>query len=566
MHFGIDLGTTHSLIAVFRDGKPDLIPNALGSFMTPSVVALRDGQLVVGEAARQIALSDPGRAAACFKRSMGTAKAYQLGESRYDSVEISALLLRTLKQDAEIHLGVEVREVVISVPAYFNELQRRAVRDAGRIAGLEVLRLINEPTAAALAYGLHDPTDDADQDSTLALVFDLGGGTFDISIVEIFEGVIEVKASAGDAFLGGEDFTEALSRFIAVQSGISAEDFALRPGLLRLAEQAKRQLSTTPEVRITAQLGPHEIDLPLTRSRFEKVTAPLLQRMALPLDRALADAGVQPEDINRLVLVGGASRMPAVRAFAAKRLRQLPVIGVNPDHVVALGTAVQAALVAQDAALDDVVMTDVSAFTLGVETAHLVNGKLHEGFYLPLIERNTVIPASREKHLQALQPGQTKILIKVYQGEAPRVENNLVLGEMEVILPHNARVPEIISLRFTYDVSGLLEVEAKVLSSGTETQILIQDLAGKMSDAAFEAARQRMQSMKISPRQVAENIYLSTRLEAAWAMARATQREQLTEVILEWEGALERQDPAEIQELRQALHGLIDGMDGTHVT
>ena len=220
MHFGIDLGTTYSLIAVFRDGKPDLIPNALGSFMTPSVVALRDGQLVVGEAARQIALSDPDRAAACFKRSMGTAKAYPLGESRYDSVELSALLLRRLKQDAETHLGIEVREVVISVPAYFNELQRRAVRDAGRIAGLEVLRLINEPTAAALAYGLHAATDDADQDSTLALVFDLGGGTFDVSIVEIFEGVIEVMASEGDAFLSGEDFTEALSRFIAVQSGI----------------------------------------------------------------------------------------------------------------------------------------------------------------------------------------------------------------------------------------------------------------------------------------------------------------------------------------------------------
>lgn len=340
----------------------------------------------------------------------------------------------------------------------------------------------------------------------------------------------------------------------------------LRPGLLRLAEQAKRQLSTTPEVRIAAQLGAHEIDLTLTRSRFEEVTAPLVQRMALPLDRAIADAGVQPEDINRLILVGGASRMPAARAFAAKCLRQLPVIGVNPDHVVALGTAVQAALVAQDAALDDVVMTDVSAFTLGVETAHLVNGKPHEGFYLPLIERNTVIPASREKHLQAVQPGQTKILIKVYQGEAPRVENNLAVGEMEVILPHNARAQEIISLRFTYDVSGLLEVEAKVLSSGTETKILIQDLAGKMSDTAFEAARQRMQGMKISSRQVAENIYLSTRLEAAWAMARATQRAQLTEVILEWEGALERQDPAEIRELRQTLHWLIDRMEGTHVT
>ncbi len=365
MHFGIDLGTTNSLIAVFRNGRPELIPNALGQVLTPSVVALRNEEIVVGEAARAIAISDPANAATLFKRAMGTDRDYRLGGKSFRAPELSAMILASLKADAEAALGVEVTNAVISVPAYFNELQRKAVRAAGRIAGLNVTRLINEPTAAALSYGLHERDGE-----TRILVFDLGGGTFDISVLDLFEGVMEVRASAGDAFLEGEDFTEALARHIAQLVALDPHDMALRPGLLALAEQAKRQLAIAPEVMLAAQIGGKEVSQTITRERFEEVTAQLLARLGGPLDRALGDAGLAPDQIDRLILVGGATRMPPVRAYAGRRLRQLPVTGVDPDQAVALGAAVQAALVARDAGLDDVVMTDVSAFTLGVDTVH----------------------------------------------------------------------------------------------------------------------------------------------------------------------------------------------------
>ena len=391
LRFGIDLGTTHSLIAVFRDGAAELIPNALGEVLTPSVVAFDEGRILVGRAAREVALAHPERAASVFKRAMGTARRYPLGPEEHDATALSALILRSLKADAEAHLGCEVTEAVISVPAYFNELQRRAVQDAARIAGLTASRLINEPTAAALAYGLQD------QSEARILVFDLGGGTFDVSVLDLFDGVIEVKASTGDAFLGGEDFTEGLARHIAARAGLEFQDPALRPGLLRLAEAAKRRLSEVAELQLSAMVQGHEVKMELTRQRFDEVTAQLLTRLEAPLTRALSDSGLRPEEIDRVVLVGGASRMPAVRALAARRLRQFPAMTLDPDHVVALGAAVQAALVARDAALQDMVMTDVSAFTLGIDTGQIVEGRLFAGYFTPLIERNTTIPTARAR-------------------------------------------------------------------------------------------------------------------------------------------------------------------------
>lgn len=365
MHFGIDLGTTNSLIAVFRDGAPELIPNALGQVRTPSVVARVGKEIVVGDTAREVALSDPSNAASLFKRAMGTDRSYALGSASHSAPELSALILRSLRSDAEAHLGVPVRDVVISVPAYFNELQRKAVRAAGQIAGLTVTRLINEPTAAALAYGLHEKGVEQ-----RILVFDLGGGTFDVSVLDLFEGVMEVRASAGDAFLGGEDFTEALARHIAAQTALDHTDAKLRPALLKLAEQAKRGLTTEPQVTLAATIGGAEIRQTLTRDRFDEICGLLMARLSTPLDRALNDAQIGVTELSKVILVGGATRMPCVRSYIGKKLRQFPVMGLDPDHVVALGAAVQAALVARDVALDDVVMTDVSAFTLGGRHGH----------------------------------------------------------------------------------------------------------------------------------------------------------------------------------------------------
>lgn len=559
MHFGIDLGTTNSLISVFEDGKPRLIPNALGQFLTPSVVALREGRVVVGETAREVALSDPANAAANFKRGMGTERVWKLGRDSYTAPELSALVLNSLKEDAEAHLGTTVRDVVISVPAYFNELQRKAVRTAGTIAGLNVTRLINEPTAAALAYGLHEAGE------AKVLVFDLGGGTFDVSIVEFFEGVMEVRASAGDAFLGGEDFTEALLRYIAAQCALDANDIALRAGLLRLAESAKRQLSAEPQATLRARLGGREIDLTIPRERFDEITAQTLARLAAPLDRALSDADLSPDQITRLVLVGGATRMPAVRAYAARRLRQLPTAGLDPDHVVALGAAVQAALVADDAALEDVVMTDVAAFTLGCDTGHYVGNVFREGYFAPIIERNSIVPVSREMEFQTIQLGQQEVHFGIYQGESPRVANNLRLGQIKVPVPVNRTEHERVRVRFTYDVSGLLEVEVTVVSTGQKAQLVVTKLAGEMSRSDIADALAKMARLKTHPRDDARNIHLRARIEACYAMAREDARDWVQSLLLQLEAAIERQDTQALTTLRDELHQTLDRFEADYV-
>ncbi len=561
MHFGIDLGTTNSLIAVFRDGEPQLVPNALGDVLTPSVVALHNGRLVVGAAARSIALSNPAQSAALFKRSMGTERRYRLDQTDYTAPELSAMILSALKADAEAHLGVTVTDVVISVPAYFNELQRKAVRAAGRIAGLNVTRLINEPTAAALAYGLHDRETEA-----RILVFDLGGGTFDVSILDLFDGVIEVRASAGDAFLGGEDFTDLLARYIAQHSGLDPNDANLRPGLLKLAELAKRSLSTEVEVAVKADIKGHPVDLTLTRDRFDDITAQLLARLAQPLDRALNDAGLGPEKIDRVVLVGGATRTQSVRAYAARKLRQFPVMGLDPDHVVALGAAVQAALVANDKALDDVVMTDVSAFTLGVDTVHRLGLGYREGYFAPIIERNSIIPVSREQTFSTVQLGQEALRFGIYQGESPLIMNNLCLGEVTVKVPRNKLAHESATVRFTYDVSGLLEVDVTVLSTGLKANLVVTQLAGEMSEADITAALKKMVALKVHPREDAANIHMRTRLEAAYAMSRADARDWVTHLLVQFDTALDAQDKAALATLRTELHKALDEFEAQYVT
>jgi molecular chaperone HscC len=561
LHFGIDLGTTNSLIAVFRDGKPELIPNALGEVMTPSIVALHDNRLVVGQAARAIALSHPVQAASLFKRAMGTERQYRLGNTDYNAATLSAMVLQSLKADAETHLGTTVTDVVISVPAYFNELQRKAVRAAGQIAGLNVTRLINEPTAAALAYGLHDAGQEAK-----VLVFDLGGGTFDVSILDLFEGVMEVRASAGDAFLGGEDFTDLLARYIADQAAVDVHDPALRPALLKLAEQAKCALSTAASITLDTTLGANPLRLTITRDRFDDLTAPLMARLSLPIDRALNDAGLRPEDLDKVLLVGGATRMAAVRAYTGRKLRQFPVMTLDPDHVVALGAAVQSALVARDAALDDMVMTDVSAFTLGIETSHGHGQALRTGYFAPIIERNAVVPTSREQSFFTVQPGQEQINLRIFQGESPMVSGNLFLGELPIRVPRNMQALEEVRVRFTYDVSGLLEVDVTVVSTGRKGNLVITELAGGMTEADIKAALKKLTGLKVHPRDDAANLHLRTRLDAAYAMARGDARDWVTALLLQLNDAIDAQDTAALATLRAKMHADLDAFEARLVT
>jgi len=341
--------------------------NSAGTFLTPSVVGISDsGDVLVGEAAKHRLITHPNKTVARFKRAMGTAKTHQLGKKSYKAEDLSALVLRSLKEDAETHLGQTVDRAIISVPAYFNDIQRKATYAAGKMAGLKVERLINEPTAAALAYGLSSK-----EDENTFLVIDLGGGTFDVSILEIFDGVMEVRSSAGDAFLGGEDFTSAIENHFIEQLGTTRDK--MKPndlGRLRsLANKAKLALTNKPDVTVKYVKGKSEEELSISRVKFEELTQKLQSRMRMPLQRAISDAGLKSADIERIILVGGATRMPVIRAMVTKLLKKFPEHSIDPDEVIALGTGVQTGLLDRHEALEDIVMTDVCPFTLGTEVA-----------------------------------------------------------------------------------------------------------------------------------------------------------------------------------------------------
>ena len=561
MHIGIDLGTTNSLISVFEEDGPRLIKNSLGKVLTPSVVSLDGDVLVCGDIAKARLVTHPGQTAATFKRTMGANRVYKLGKKKFSSADLSAVVLQSLKQDAENDLGQEIRDVVISVPAYFNELQRKAVHAAGIMAGLEPKRLINEPTAAALAYGLQD----LDAESNL-LVFDLGGGTFDVSILEVFDGVMEVKATAGDAYLGGEDFTdkiiEHLQPRLKLDKSITPDQIST---LRKIAEQAKLALSSGSTARIDARIGEHDLQTEISRQDFETMCASLLTRLKRPVDRALYDSKLSVEEIDRVVLVGGATRMPIIRSIVAKQLRRLPDSKIDPDHVVALGAGVQAGLVGKNAALKDVVMTDVTAFTLGTEIAQQIGRELRPGYFHPIIERNTTVPVSRESVMSTVEKGQTEIKLDIFQGEAPLVSSNICLGTLTVKVPRNQKQHEEISVRFTYDVSGLLDVDVTVLSTGKTSNLLITKLAGEISKRDIQATLKRLQTFKVHPRDEAANIHLRARIEQCYAMARFGEREEIQQMLLVFEAAIERQEPAEIEKLRDELTQALDRFEAGYV-
>ncbi len=478
---GIDLGTTYSLVGVFRDGAPRLLENALGSRLTPSVVGLDDhgGRVLVGQAAKERLITHPGLTAATFKRFMGTDRLTRLGTRDFRPEELSSFVLRSLKADAEAILGEPVEEAVISVPAYFGDAQRKATRAAGELAGLKVERLINEPTAAALAYGLHEAPNE-----TSFLVFDLGGGTFDVSIVELFNGVVEVHASAGDSFLGGEDFTSALATAFLERAGLV--ESALAPGeksrLWKQAELAKRQLTEEQEAEIRVTLKEREVTWSASRAQLEQLTTELVERMRRPVERAMRDAQLRASDLDAVVLVGGATRMPLVRALAARLLGRFPLTSVHPDEAVALGTALQAGLKSRDAALSEVVLTDTSPHSLGVAVAVPDEWGQPVGLeFSPIIERNTVVPVSREQSYTPIHDQQREVHVEIYQGESRRVENNVRLGSLTVPLPPGKARERQLLVRFSYDINGLLEVDTKVAGTEVRRSLVIEGNPGQIS-------------------------------------------------------------------------------------
>jgi molecular chaperone HscC len=559
---GIDLGTTNSLIGCYGENGPRLFVNPLGSLLTPSAVALdNEGHVLVGQAARDRMISHPATAVGAFKRWMGTARETRLGDRPFRPEELSALVLRALIADAETALGEPVREAVISVPAYFSDAQRKATRAAGELAGIRVERLINEPTAAALAYGLQERPD-----GSRFVVFDLGGGTFDVSVLEMFEGVVEVHASAGDNFLGGEDFLDVLENACLGDLKIKADTLSAsqRGQLRRWLETAKRELSQQDEVHVAGQLGERAVDWRIDQERFGKLAEPLLQRMRMPLERAMRDARLQPGQIHEIVLVGGASRMPMIARMVSRMFGRLPLRHVHPDEAIALGACVAAGMKMRDQRLDEVILTDVCPHTLGTAVARRdERGQPQSGFFHPIIHRNSTVPVSREEIFFPLQEGQRMLKLDVYQGENPMVGNNIRLGELEVeIDPHRPVKENGVDVRFTYDVNGVLQVEATVSATGQRHELVLEQNPGLLDPQEIRQRLAALAELKIHPREKQENIALLARAERLYE-EHLHARNQLQDWIARFRAAIETQDEQLIREHRREFGRALETLEPT---
>ena len=467
---GIDLGTTNSVIAVLEGGEPTVVANAEGARTTPSVVAFKDGEVLIGEVAKRQAITNPDHTVRSVKRHMGTDWSVGADGKSYTAQEVSARTLMKLKRDAEAYLGSPITSAVVTVPAYFNDAQRQATKEAGQIAGLEVLRIVNEPTAAALAYGL----DKEESDQTI-LVFELGGGTFDVSVLEIGDGVFEVKSTSGDTQLGGDDWDQAIIDWLVKgfknENGVdlSADKMAVQR-LKEAAEKAKIELSTVPETDLNLPFitatsdGPLHLQTKLSRSEFEKLTEHLVGRTEGPFKRAVADAGVSAGEIDHVVLVGGSTRMPAIQDLVRRLTGKTPHRGVNPDEVVAAGAALQAGVLTGD--VKDILLLDVTPLTLGIETKGSVMTKM--------IERNTTIPTKRTEIFTTADHNQPEVEIHVLQGERPMAGDNKSLGKFRLtgIPPAPMGVPQI-EVSFDIDANGIVSVNAKDLGTGRQQAMTI---------------------------------------------------------------------------------------------
>ena len=558
MIVGIDLGTTHSLIGAYRDDGPVLFPNALGELLTPSVDSLDGDRILVGQAARERLISHPEHTVAAFKRWMGTPRETRLGDRTFRPEDLSALVLRALIADAEAALGEKIEEAVISVPAYFSDAQRKATRAAGEIAGVRVERLINEPTAAALAYGLQDRAGES-----RFLVFDLGGGTFDVSILECFDNVFEVHASAGDNFLGGEDFLDVLVEAFLADAGLGprALKAAEMAQVRRRMEKLKRELGTGQGV-FQVQIGDRQYDWTVDEARFASLGEPLVQRMRTPIERAMRDARLLPDQLDEIVLVGGASRMPLVSRLVSRMFGRLPLRHINPDQAIALGAVVASGLKRRDARLEEIILTDVCPYTLGTEVAKRdAGGQVQTGFFHPIILRNSTVPVSREDTFSPMLDRQERLTIDIYQGENPLVANNIKLGEIGILLdPRRPREENSVTVRFTYDINGLLQVEVTEHATGRKHELVLEQNPGLLTPEDIRARLAALADLKVHPRDQQENIALLTRAERMYEEY-LHERDRLQEWIVHFRSALETQDIALIAKQRQAFADALDQLE-----
>ncbi|WP_429219620.1 Hsp70 family protein [Aeromonas veronii] len=544
---GIDLGTTNSAIAVWREGQAQLIPNAHGEDLTPSIVSIgEDNTLLVGQAAATRLLTDPANTASHFKRFLGSERRYRLGKEQYTPTELCALVLGSLKSDAEAWLGHPVREVVISVPAYFGDQQRKQVRLAAELAGLDAVRLINEPTAAAMAYSLHE------QHSRRFLVFDLGGGTFDVTVVEYQDGIMEVRASAGDNRLGGEDFTQDLVDAVLGRLNTDRGELTLSQlGQVYLScERAKRHRSGSG---LDVELGAEwNRKFSFSESELTEIWRDTLTRLRKPLSQALSDARLRPDEVDELIFVGGASRQSEVQQMAVRLLGRFGRHELDPDRVVAMGAAIQAACRLRDSAVEELIMTDVCPFTLGIAVSQ---GDQH-GIFSPILERNTVVPASRVERYRSGHEQQSAVCISIYQGERFWVRDNLHVDDLEIPLPAGKGIQEV-DVRFSYDINGMLEVDVTLVNSGEQFQKVIDRSPAGVTEEGKHESRERLARLKQHPRDALPNLTLSERLQQLYEESIGDERRQIEQWLLQFERVLAGQDPQLIRSFREEMNALL---------
>lgn len=554
------MGTTNSLIAYFTAEGPQIIPNRLGKNLTPSVVSVDgEGNVYVGETARERMSLYPDSVAQTFKRSMGTEREYILSGRHFKPEELSSMVLRALKEDAEAFLGEEVTEAVISVPAYFDDKRRKATKRAGELAGLKVERMISEPTAAAVAYGLYDKTQD-----TRFLVFDLGGGTFDVSILELYHNILEVRAVAGDNYLGGEDFTAVMAKLFLQKAGLQLTAMTEKEQvrLYRQAEKAKCAISDNTEVTMTFLYHEETLEQRITYKEYEEACEDLLMKIREPVKKSLADAGLKLGDIDEVLLIGGATRLSVIRDFLIRLFRKFPDTKMNPDETVALGAAVQAAMKERREEVKEVILTDVCSFTLGTEVVvEYEEGKFEDGRFCPIIERNTVIPASHTERLYTVRDNQTSVRVRVLQGESRFARNNLFLGELEIEVPKAPKGQESVDVTYTYDINSLLEVEVTVVSTGLSRKMIIKGQDNQMTDEEIKKRMEELAYLKIQPRDYEENRLVLLRAERMYEEALGDRRKKLDHYITAFEAALKRGDHDEIMEARENLNEVLEEED-----
>lgn len=544
---GIDLGTTNSLVAYYTENGPQVIPNSFGEHLTPSVVSVSDdGEIYIGKIAKERQVTCPEQTAAVFKRHMGTKKEFKLGNQTFLPEELSSLIIKKLKEDAEAFLGIEIKEAVISTPAYFNDAQRRATKTAGELAGLVVERIVSEPTAAAVAYGLHEKPG-----SAKFLIFDLGGGTFDISILEYAQNIMEVHAVAGDNYLGGEDFTDLLLAMFLQKHSLDVEQLSTQEQALlrKSAELAKKGFSSAKEVAMQFLKDEELLIMPVTLEEFERNSALVLAKLRKPIVRALADASIKLADIDTIVLVGGATKLPIVRNFVGKLFGRLPASTINPEEVVALGAAVQAAMKERNQQIRELILTDVCPFTLGTSIAvEQAKGIYQSGNFLPIIERNTVIPASRVERLYTLYDQQQSVNVKVLQGESRKTKDNIFLGELTIPMPAGPAGQEAVDVRYTYDINGILEVEATAVSTGKTKKLVIEKNPGAMTQEEIQERLEYLDTLKMHPREKDRNKYLLEKGERLFQENVGLLRSQIAEALNRFEAVLDRQDPSHLED------------------